>query len=253
MPPPSGTRLYWQFGVCYRPFDSRPGGPISSTCRIYYPASNRFVAAVSIPMKPADRPLFTDESANRDAAWVRAVLAGDRDAFGQLVETYQRVALGTAYRLLSNSDDAQEVVQDAFLKAYRSLDRLKDPCRFGPWLLRIVSNLSLNARRSRRSGTVALDEQQGLDGAAGGRDRATSAPSPGQQAEGRELQSRIDAALDQLPEKQRLALVLFAVEEWPQKDIAKLLECSLETVKWNVFRARQRLRGLLGDVIAGGK
>jgi RNA polymerase sigma-70 factor (ECF subfamily) len=67
------------------------------------------------------------------------------------------------------------------------------------------------------------------------------------------MQSRIDAALEQLPEKQRLALVLFTVEEWPQKDIAKLLECSLETVKWNVFRARQRLRELLGDVIAGGK
>jgi RNA polymerase sigma-70 factor (ECF subfamily) len=202
-------------------------------------------------MTSPDRPLFTEESAKRDAAWVTAVLAGDRDAFGRLVETYQRAAVGTAYRLLNNSDDAQEVAQEAFLKAFRSLSGLNDPSRFGPWLLRIVSNLSLNARRSRRTGIVALDEQQGLDGAASGRESATSTPGPDQQIEGRELQSKIDAALDTLPEKQRLALILFTVEDWPQKEIAELLGCTLETVKWNVFRARQRLREILVDDMAG--
>ncbi|HSW46975.1 MAG TPA: sigma-70 family RNA polymerase sigma factor [Phycisphaerae bacterium] len=202
-------------------------------------------------MKPVGQPLFTDESARRDAAWVAAVLAGDRDAFGKLVRAYERVAVATAYRLLNNSADAQEVTQDAFLKAYRALSRLKDPRRFGPWLLRIVSNLSLNARRSRRSGIVALDEQQGLDEAAGGREVANSTTEPDHEAIGRELQARIDVALEQLPEKQRMALVLFTVEEWPQKDIAELLNCSIETVKWNVFRARQRLKEQLGDDLAG--
>ncbi len=198
-------------------------------------------------MKPPNRPLFTEDSAERDAARVRAVLAGDRDAFEQLVEAYEQVSVGTAYRLLNNSDDAREVAQEAFLKAYRSLDRLKDPRRFGPWLLRIVSNLSLNVRRSRRAGIVSLDAQTGSDGATDSRETATSTPDPGQEVEGRELLRRIEAALEQLPEKQRLALILFTVEEWPQKDIAQLLECSLETVKWNVFRARQRLREILGD------
>jgi len=203
-------------------------------------------------MKPASRPLFTDDSAQRDAALVNVVLAGDRDAFEKLVGVYERAAVATAYRLLNNSDDAREVVQDAFLRAYRSLGRLKDPQRFGPWLLRIVSNLSLNARRSRRTGVVALDEQLGLDGAAGSRQVVTSSTGPDRQVQGQELQAQIDAALDQLPEKQRLALVLFTVEEWPQKDIAKLLGCSLEAVKWNVFRARRKLRELLGDELAGG-
>jgi len=129
-------------------------------------------------MKPASRPLFTDDSAQRDAALVNVVLAGDRDAFEKLVGVYERAAVATAYRLLNNSDDAREVVQDAFLRAYRSLGRLKDPQRFGPWLLRIVSNLSLNARRSRRTGVVALDEQLGLDGAAGSRQVVTSSTGP---------------------------------------------------------------------------
>ncbi len=202
-------------------------------------------------MKPPNRPLFTEDSAQRDAAWVQAVLSGDREAFGRLVEVYERVSVGTAYRFLNNSDDAREVAQEAFLKAYRSLDRLKDPRRFGPWLLRIVSNLSLNARRSRRAGIVSLDAQTGSEDGAGSREAAASMPDPGQEIAGRELQRRIGAALEQLPEKQRLALILFTVEEWPQKDIAQLLECSLETVKWNVFQARRRLREIMGDELMG--
>ncbi len=202
-------------------------------------------------MKPVNPPLFTEESAERDAAWVKAALAGDTNAFGRLVEAYQRVAVSTAYRLLSNSDDAQEVVQDAFLKAYQSLGRLQDVHRFGAWFLRIVSNLSLNARRARRSASRALvDGSQGLDGAAEAADPSQAAQGPDRRAEGRELQAAIDAALEKLPEKQRLALLLFSVEGWPQKDIAELLDCSLETVKWNVFQARKRLREHLGDRIA---
>jgi len=196
-------------------------------------------------MTESNRPLFTEDAGKRDAAWVHAVLAGDSGAFGNLVETYQRAAVATSYRLLSNSDDAQEVAQEAFLKAYQSLSRLNDPTRFGPWLLRIVSNLSLNARRSRKSSqSVTLDEELGT-----GDDSAprTVNVGPERRTENRELQAAIDNALEQLPEKQRMALLLFTVEGWAQKDIAEVLECSLETVKWNVFQGRKRLKELLGD------
>jgi RNA polymerase sigma-70 factor (ECF subfamily) len=201
-------------------------------------------------MKRSNRPLFTDDSAQRDAAWVEATLAGDHDAFGQIVEAYQRIAVSTAYRLLGHSEDAQDVAQNAFLNAFQSLSKLKDPRRLGPWLMRIVSNLALNFRRSRRSGsTVPLDEQHGPEGVARSGEPMASILGPERRAEGRELQEALDAALEQLPEKQRLTLLLFTVEGWPQKEIAELLECSLETVKWNVFQARKRLRGLLSDAI----
>lgn len=196
-------------------------------------------------MTESNRPLFTEDAGKRDAAWVHAVLAGDSGAFGNLVETYQRAVVATSYRLLSNNDDAQEVAQEAFLKAYQSLSRLNDPTRFGPWLLRIVSNLSLNARRSRKSSqSVTLDEELGT-----GDDSApkTVNVGPERRTENRELQAAIDNALEQLPEKQRMALLLFTVEGWAQKDIAEVLECSLETVKWNVFQGRKRLKELLGD------
>lgn len=202
-------------------------------------------------MKPVHGPLFTEAAGERDAVWVRAVLDGDTGVFGRLVETYQRVAVSTAYRLLNNSDDAQEITQEAFIKAYRSLSRLQEPKRFGAWLLRIVSNLSLNARRSRKSASnVPLDEEVeagalSMDGPA-----RSPTPAPEKRLEGQELQAALDAALEQLPEKQRTALLLFTVEGWAQKDIATLLECSLETVKWNVFQGRRKLRELMGDAIA---
>ena len=72
---------------------------------------------------------------------------------------------------------------------------------------------------------------------------------PSQLLEGKELQEAIDRVLDTLPEKQRISLVLFAIEGWAQKDIADLLECSVENVKWNVFQARKKLREKLGHMI----
>lgn len=202
-------------------------------------------------MARPERPLFTEDTGQRDAAWVRAVIDGDTQAFGRLVEAYQRPAVSKAYRLLGNSDDAAEVVQDAFLRAYRALSRLNDPSRFGPWLMRIVSNLSLNARRSRKSaGTVEWDEARGTDGATSGEGEPVVASfGPDAEAQGREMQQALDAALSSLPEKQRLSLVLFTIEGWAQKDIAEFLECSIENVKWNVFQARKRLREMLGDLI----
>jgi len=204
-------------------------------------------------MDPPNPPLFTDETGERDAAWVQSARDGSTEAFGRLAKAYERPAIATAYRLLGNSDDAMEVVQEALLRAYRSLDHLKEPSRFGPWLLRIVSNLSLNARRSRRSGqTVTLDEQWGADGAKSmDGEPAVAQTAPDRAAEGHELGDAIDAALNSLPEKQRLALVLFTIEGWAQKDIAALLDCSLENVKWYVFQGRKRLRERLGDVLTG--
>lgn len=203
-------------------------------------------------MSPSNQPLFTDEAGERDASWVLSSRGGDADAFERLVKAYERAAIATAYRLLGNSHDAMEVVQEALLRAYRSLDRLKEPSRFGPWFLRIVSNLSLNARRARRSGsTVTLDEQWGTDGITTAEgEPAVASVSPAQRAEGHELGEAIEAALHTLPERQRLALVLFTIEGWPQKDIAALLDCSLENVKWYVFQGRKRLRERLDGLEA---
>ncbi|MGH7215563.1 MAG: RNA polymerase sigma factor, partial [Tepidisphaeraceae bacterium] len=86
-----------------------------------------------------------------DGQLVGRTLGGERAAFDALVGKYQRQAVAVSYRLLGNTHDALEVTQDAFLKAFKSLDTLQKPEAFGGWLMRIVSNLSLNYRRSRRT------------------------------------------------------------------------------------------------------
>lgn len=186
-----------------------------------------------------------------EIALVRHAQGGDADAFSQLVRLYQRRAVSLAYRLLGNSEDAADVAQDAFVRAYRHLDQLADPARFGPWLLRVVSNLSLNFRRSRASrAAVSLDDEAQVQEGAGSMNPAGFRSSPSSRAKGplhEELHQAVTQAMASLPEKQRLALILFSIEGMPQKDVAEVLECSVELVKWNVFQARKRLKELLAD------
>lgn len=187
-----------------------------------------------------------------DSQLVRRTLDGELSAFDVLVSRYEKRAVSAAFRLLGNVHDAMEVCQDAFLKAYRSLGSLKEPSRFGPWLIRIVSNLSLNYRRSRRS-MASLPIGDALEDASVEQGVRTESRAAGQWSvsgvESGETTEEIARAIASLPEKQRLALVLFAIEGWPQKDVAEVLGCSLEAVKWNVFQARRTLKDKLAEYL----
>jgi len=189
-------------------------------------------------------------SDSADGELVRRARAGEIGAFDELVRRYQRRAVGRAWRLLNNRDDALEVVQDAFLRAYDRLDALKRPGRFGAWLLRIVSNLALNRRRAR-----ALRKASSLDAPGDGIERAeVTLPDPRAQsglsaAYTDDLKRLIAEAIGTLPEMQRLALVLFSIEKMPQKEVARMLGCSVEAVKWHVFSARKKLKERLKDYL----
>src|SRR5213080_315129 len=144
-----------------------------------------------------------------DGQLVQQVLAGQRKGFGELVTRYQRQAVAVSYRLLGNSQDAMEVSQDAFLKAFTSLDSLQKPEAFGGWLMRIVSNLSLNFRRSRKiRQQLPLDDalagQSESQESAGGSEWMSRGGDPVHELESREMGVRLQQALNELPEKQRL-------------------------------------------------
>ncbi len=186
-------------------------------------------------------------------ALVNRAQDGDVEAFGSLVRKFQRRAVSLAYRLLGNVEDATDVSQEAFVRAYRNLSQLEDPARFGAWLMRVVGNLSLNYRRSRAiRSTTSLDD--GSPGLTGARSPGTGRPTTvGLESDGgalpEELHNAIGDAMERLPDKQRLALILFSVEGLPQKDVAEILKCSVELVKWNVFQARQKLKDMLADFL----
>ncbi len=186
-----------------------------------------------------------------DAELVRRTLDGDTTGFDELIGRYQRRAVSVSFKLLGNSHDALEVCQEAFLRAFRKLDTLQDPERFGPWLMRTVSNLSLNFRRSRRpSSPIPVDDCLTPGGDEGmGSDWMAAAGMPPDEALASELGKAITEAINELPEKQRLALVLFSIEGMAQKDVAEVLDCSVEAVKWHVFQARKKLKEKLADYL----
>lgn len=209
------------------------------------PAVSNRKAGAAVELQPPCRDVPPDDEL------VRAARGGGRRAFDQLVDRYQRRATSVAYRLLGDLHDALEVCQEAFVRAYRNLDALEEEGRFGPWLLRIVTNLSLNLRRAR--GTRLSLESGVLDD---GRPRERQVPGrpgaadrPGSRLAATELAERIRTGLAALPERQRVALVLFSVEQLPQKQVADILGCSVEAVKWHVFQARKKMKVCLADYL----
>jgi len=192
-----------------------------------------------------------DRQGPSDAKLVATVLRGELAAFDELVRRYQRQATATAYRLLNNTDDAMEVVQDSFLRAFERIGSLTRRDRFGPWLIRIVANTALNRRRGRalrRTASLEWIWEADEDGPAPAR-RDAHAATPEQITSAGELQEMLDQAIEKLPQMQAQALLLFTKAELPQKEIAKMLGCSVEAVKWHVFTARKKLKELLADYI----
>ena len=179
-----------------------------------------------------------------DGQLVRRAQSGERQAFDVLIRRYQRQAVAVSFRLLGNTQDALEVTQDAFLKSYASLGTLQKPEAFGGWLMRIVSNLSLNYRRSRKSRwAMPLEELVSTAEPAG----EEPGDNPVHRLQSSELGRKTQEALAQLPEKQRTAILLFTVEGMPQKQVAEAMDCSVEAVKWHVFQGRKKLKELLKD------
>ncbi len=189
-----------------------------------------------------------------DGQLVERALAGDRRQFDELIRRYQRQAVAVSYRLLGNTNDALEVTQDAFLKAFTSLATLQKGDAFGGWLMRIVSNLSLNYRRSRKvRSQLPLDDLLGStesgEASGGGSEWMARSDDPVRSMESKEMGKRLQEALKELPEKQRLAIVMFTIEEIPQKEVAETLKCSVEAVKWHVFQGRKKLKELMKGFI----
>jgi RNA polymerase sigma-70 factor (ECF subfamily) len=189
-----------------------------------------------------------------DGQLVAQTLAGQRKAFDELIRRYQRQAVAVSYRLLGNSQDSLEVTQDAFLKAFTSLATLNKPEAFGGWLMRIVSNLSLNYRRSRKTRSqLPLDDLLGpmhgdqTETSGAGSEWMSGPDDPVRRLESQEMGQRLKRALEQLPEKQRLAIIMFTIDEMPQKDVAEALQCSVEAVKWHVFQGRKKLKEMLKE------
>ncbi len=185
-----------------------------------------------------------------DSELVRECRRGNKDAFRELVERYQRKILSVAIGMLQNQDDALEVTQEAFVKAYRNLDGFKGESSFYTWLYRIVVNLAIDRRRrDRRHGTVSLEDRPG-----GGEDLEADLPSqrlsdPYQQAKSRELGDRLRRAIDELTPDQKAVILLREVDGLSYDEISQVMQCPKGTVMSRLHYARKVLQDKLKDYV----
>lgn len=185
-----------------------------------------------------------------DAVLVGRARDGCNRSFECLVLRYERTAFAAAYRVLGHIDDAHEVVQEAFMRAYRRLGTLEEASRFAAWFMRILTNHALNYRRGRASGPARVPFHQ-VDGIELFSRRVSQALAPDEALLASEFAQQTEGAIRELPDPHRRALILSSIEQRPQREVARELGCSVESVKWYVFQARKALRLRLAELVAG--
>ncbi len=166
---------------------------------------------------------------------------GNKEAFEQLVKLYQNKVYALCYQLTSNQTDAQDLAQEAFVKAYRSLSGFRNEADFGTWMHRITVNLWINTRR-RKKPEVSLDATIDTGNGEISFEVASGGETPDEQLERKELSMLVKLALNDLSEEHRTVLVLREMQGYNYEEIAQITGCSLGTVKSRINRARQNLK-----------
>lgn len=188
-----------------------------------------------------------------DADLIREFIRGSEEAFNRLVLKHQQRAFNIALRFLGNPEDAEEVAQDAFVKAHRSLKLFRGEASFQTWLYKIILNLARNKhrRRMRRRGyqTVSLDAPRSYEEREAPREVPDERLSPQRYLGDREIQERIQTGLLALATEHRQVIILRHIEGLAYMEIAKILNCREGTVKSRLHRARKELRALLKDLL----
>jgi RNA polymerase sigma-70 factor (ECF subfamily) len=183
------------------------------------------------------------EPVSDELALVQAAKGGDVGAFEQLVKRYDRNVFRIAQHITQNREDAEDVVQEAFLKAYRNLQQFQGQSKFYTWLVRIAVNEALmKLRRRKPERTVSLDEDIKTDEDSVPREVADWSPNPEQQYNQAELREILTKTIQGLPSSFRTVFVLRDVEGLSTEETAEALELSIPAVKSRLLRARLQLR-----------
>lgn len=187
---------------------------------------------------------------NSDQQLVKRTLQGDTYAFEELVKTYHNKVYMLAYRYMGNEDDANDMAQEAFVKAYRSLRSFKGDASFGTWIYRITTNVCLDElrRRKRKIVPLSLDEPLAtLDGDEIEREIADQTLAADVVYERKEFSQNVQLLLDEMRPEHKTVIVLRDIMDLSYEEIAAVLECSIGTVKSRISRARTILQKKLTE------
>ncbi len=177
-----------------------------------------------------------------EARAITSVRQGDSGSYDYLVSKYSKRVVAIAWSIVRNAHDAEDLAQEAFVKAFQNIGRFKEGEPFGPWIYRIVTNLALDVMKHR---TRFRHEELSENQVAARRDSADLG------AVTSELTTRIDAALNSLPENQRIVARLYLVEQFDHGEIASMMNLSEGTVRSHLSLARRKLQEQLADLYGG--
>lgn len=199
-----------------------------------------------------------DDSKEMVQQLVESFKAGSTEVFDKLIELYSPKLYQAAYGILGNRQDAEEVVQDTFVRAYKGLNKFRGDASFETWIYRITINLSRNKYHwnRRRGSEINLSISQPLANSDDTRknedmDIADKSSGPDSIIEKDEFEKNIAKAFEKLPENLRETMILRHVDDMPYEQIAELLECKVGTVKSRIARGREYLRQILKNIESG--
>ncbi len=179
---------------------------------------------------------------------IQKAKAGDKDAFGKLVKKYHQKMLYVAYDLMGNYEDAKDLAQETFLRAFLKLSQFQERAQFSTWLYRVLYNLAIDThRRKKRTPVRSLEET-----ITGDLDRKSIIPDsvivlPNEQVDNEELGRQINEALDHLTFNQRTAVILRYYHQKSSKEISDVMGCAESTVRIHIFRALAHMKKYLGE------
>ena len=189
-----------------------------------------------------------------DLEHVRAAQAGDREAFGCLVERHKDIVYAVAYRFAKDPDLALDLSQNAFIRAYRGIKSFRGKSSFSTWLYRITMNTCIDYTRKKARSVDSLAVPEEVAEYAGSEPIVASLPrEPGADALSSELGEQIQKAIDLLPEYHKSVFVLYEIEGLSYKEIADVVGCSIGTVMSRLHYARKKLRSMLAPYVQGGR
>jgi RNA polymerase sigma-70 factor (ECF subfamily) len=203
-----------------------------------------------IMAEPAARPDLEPSAPSGETDLLRRARHGDLTAYDGLVRLYQERIYATIYHMTSNHEDANDLAQESFIKAYQALKSFKGGSSFYTWLYRIAVNKTINFLKQRKNrqhmslNDIDFNAEHDPDLVA-----LISDKTPRRDASLTELQEKLNAALLKLSEPHRLVVVLHDVQGMSHEEIAKVMDCNIGTVRSRLFYARQQLQGFLADYL----
>jgi RNA polymerase sigma-70 factor, ECF subfamily len=192
-------------------------------------------------------PAGKSEENAEDVRLMRLVAQGDTDSFEKLIERHQSLVIGTVARMLGSNSDVEDIAQQVFIRVWKSASRYVPRAKFTTWLLKITRNLVFNElRRSKSRAQTPIQSEANTEEI---QLKDESNPAPDASLLESELQGEIEKAIGELPETQRMAVVLRRYEEFSYEQIADILDLSVPAVKSVLFRARTELRARLANYL----